>query len=101
MVVLAPNSFRTTERVPAWACLKMLSDEDFEVSELKKKSEEKYSIAKIVSCFRYPSFMNILSDASNTKRSELSKHHILTIFPTINTRSSWPFGKFITLTRHY
>ena len=29
--VLAPNSFRTTERVPAWACHKMLPDESFEV----------------------------------------------------------------------
>ena len=29
--VLAPNSFRTTERVPAWACHKMLPGESFEV----------------------------------------------------------------------
>ena len=29
--VLAPNTFRTTERVPAWACHKMLPDESFEV----------------------------------------------------------------------
>ncbi|KAL9595237.1 MAG: hypothetical protein Q9219_006571 [cf. Caloplaca sp. 3 TL-2023] len=29
--VLAPNSFRTTERVPAWACHKMLPEEGFEV----------------------------------------------------------------------
>ncbi len=28
---LAPNSFRTTERVPAWACHKMLPEESFEV----------------------------------------------------------------------
>ena len=28
---LAPNSFRTTERVPAWACYKMLPEESFEV----------------------------------------------------------------------
>ena len=32
VVVLAPHSFRTTERVPAWSCQKMLPDEDFEVS---------------------------------------------------------------------
>ncbi|KAI9789487.1 MAG: Type I Iterative PKS [Peltula sp. TS41687] len=30
VVVLAPNSFRTTERVPAWACQKMLPEEKFE-----------------------------------------------------------------------
>ena len=29
--VLAPNTFRTTERVPAWACHKMLPNESFEV----------------------------------------------------------------------
>ena len=29
VVVLAPNSFRTTERVPAWACQCLLSNEDF------------------------------------------------------------------------
>ena len=29
--VLAPNLFRTTERVPAWACHKMLPHESFEV----------------------------------------------------------------------
>lgn len=29
--VLAFNSFRTTERVPAWACHKMLPEESFEV----------------------------------------------------------------------
>ena len=29
--VLAPNSFRTLERVPAWACHKMLPDESFEI----------------------------------------------------------------------
>ena len=29
--VLAPNTFRTTERVPAWACHKMLPEESFEV----------------------------------------------------------------------
>ena len=29
--VVAPNSFRTTERVPAWACHKMLPEESFEV----------------------------------------------------------------------
>ena len=29
--VLAPNTFRTTERVPAWACHKMLAEESFEV----------------------------------------------------------------------
>ncbi|KAL8702745.1 MAG: hypothetical protein Q9201_004084 [Fulgogasparrea decipioides] len=29
--VLAPNCFRTTERVPAWACHKMLPTESFEV----------------------------------------------------------------------
>lgn len=32
VVVLAPHDFRTTERVPAWSCQKMLPDEDFEVS---------------------------------------------------------------------
>ncbi|CAG8904561.1 unnamed protein product [Penicillium egyptiacum] len=31
VVVLAPNSFSTIERVPAWACLKMLPHESFEV----------------------------------------------------------------------
>ncbi|KAJ9366241.1 hypothetical protein DTO282E5_9065 [Paecilomyces variotii] len=31
VVVLAPNHFRTTERVPAWACLKMLPNERFDV----------------------------------------------------------------------
>ncbi|KAI9368958.1 putative polyketide synthase [Aspergillus egyptiacus] len=31
VVVLAPNNFTTIERVPAWACLKMLPHESFEV----------------------------------------------------------------------
>lgn len=31
VVVLAPNNFRTTETVPAWAAVKMLPEENFEV----------------------------------------------------------------------
>jgi NADPH:quinone reductase-like Zn-dependent oxidoreductase len=31
VVVLAPNNFRTTETVPAWAAVKMLPEESFEV----------------------------------------------------------------------
>ena len=29
VVVLGPNSFRTTERVPAWACQSLLPGEDY------------------------------------------------------------------------
>lgn len=55
VVVLAPNSFRTTERVPAWGCLKMLPEEDFEVSERAMLKVATYQNLGILSS-AFPSF---------------------------------------------